>query len=94
MAVGAEPCYADVMPIRRITISVPEATARRIRRAARSRSVSAWVTEAIEARLDEGELERQFDAWYASVAPSRAAVARAEALLDQLTTPRRRKRAA
>lgn len=39
---------AQVMKIKRIAVSVPETTARRIKAAARAVPVSTWVTEIIE----------------------------------------------
>jgi len=44
------------MTIRRITISVPDEVARRVKKAAGSASVSAWVTGLIEEHLEEREL--------------------------------------
>jgi hypothetical protein len=87
-------CYAKVMSIRRITISVPADTARRIKKAAADTSVSAWVTSVIEERLDDAELERLWQEFYESVAPRRADVQRAEALFKRLTGRARRKTAA
>jgi hypothetical protein len=51
-------CYAIVMSIRRITISVPVEVAARIRKAAGKTPVSAWVTGVVEDRLDDAELEK------------------------------------
>ncbi|MBI4951828.1 MAG: hypothetical protein HY908_07320 [Myxococcales bacterium] len=82
------------MTIRRITISVPEEVARRIKRAASQRSVSAWVTQVLEESLGRAELERAWEAFYREVAPSRQAVRRADAIFELLTKPKRRKRAA
>ena len=78
------------MTIRRITISVPDATAARIKKAAAGAPVSAWVTDVIEEHLDDAELERQFRAFYRDVAPARADIRRANALFDRLTKPRKR----
>jgi hypothetical protein len=72
------------MSIRRITISVPEEVAVRIKRAAGSTPVSAWVTDLIEEHLDDATLTRQWEAFYADVNPSRADVRRAEAKLKRL----------
>ncbi|MBI2393988.1 MAG: hypothetical protein HYV09_30740 [Deltaproteobacteria bacterium] len=82
------------MTIRRITISVPEEVARRIKEAAADASVSAWVTSVIEERLEDAELDRLWDEFYRSVRPRRADIARANTLFRQLTRPRRRKSAA
>jgi hypothetical protein len=80
------------MAIRRITISVPEEVAGRIKRAAGKEPVSSWVTGVIEERLDDTELERQWQAFYADVAPKRDDVRRADAMFRRLT--RRRQGAA
>jgi hypothetical protein len=82
------------MAIRRITISVPEATASRIKQAAGEAPVSSWVTDLIEEHLDDRELERQWQEFYRTVNPSRANERRAEALHQRLTKSRRRKGAA
>jgi hypothetical protein len=80
------------MAIRRITISVPEEVAGRIKKAARGKPVSAWVTEIIGERLDDAELNRQWDEFYRDVAPRRLDIRRADALFERLTrSPRRRK---
>jgi hypothetical protein len=82
------------MTIRRITISVPAAVARRVKKAAGGRSVSAWVTGLIEENLGDAELERLWEDFYRSVAPGSEAVRRADAMFDELTKPKRRRRAA
>jgi hypothetical protein len=87
-------CYADVMAIQRITISVPEAVAKRIRMAAGEKPVSTWVTDLIENYLDDAELDRQWQAFLKDVNPSPKEVRRAGALFDRLTRPSRRRGAA
>lgn len=87
-------CYADVMSIRRITVSVPADVARRMKKAAGKSSVSAWLTETIEERLGDAELERLWQEYYASVAPGPAAVRQADAIFDKLTQASRRRRVA
>jgi hypothetical protein len=82
------------MTIERITISVPRATAAKIKRAAGDKPVSAWVTGVIEERLEDAELERLWDEFYRSVHPRRTDIRRADAIYRRLTTPRRRKGAA
>lgn len=82
------------MSIKRITISVPVETARRIKKAAGDRPVSAWLTDVVEGHLDEAELERQWEAFHEDVAPTKAARRTAEALYRRLTTPARRRGAA
>jgi hypothetical protein len=80
------------MSIKRITISVPSAVATRIKKAAGRVPVSAWVTEVIEERLDDAELERQWQRFYAEVQPKAADVRRASTMLRRMT--RRPKRGA
>jgi hypothetical protein len=82
------------MTIRRITISVPETTASRIKKAAGTAPVSSWVTGIIEEHLDDRELERQWQDFYRAVNPSKANERRAASLLQRLTKDRRRKGAA
>jgi hypothetical protein len=72
------------MSIRRITISVPEAVAGRIRRAANSKPVSAWVTDVIEAHLDDAEMDRQWRAFYEDVGLSAQDQRRGDRLFDRL----------
>ena len=79
------------MSIKRITLSVPEAVATRIKKAAGAKPVSAWVTELIEDHLDDVELERQWEAFYRDVNPSAKEVRRARLILDRLTKPGRRR---
>jgi hypothetical protein len=78
------------MTIRRITLSVPDGVARRIKRAAGTRAVSAWVAEVIEEHLDDAELDRQWREFYKEVAPSGSEGRRADAIFKRLTHPRRR----
>jgi len=73
------------MSIKRITISVPNALAGRIKKAAGNVPVSAWVTDALEERLNELELERQWQAFYRDANPSRKDVALAEGMFKRLT---------
>jgi len=72
------------MSIRRITISVPESVAGRIKRAARSTPVSTWVTDVIEAHLDEAEMERQWRAFYQDLGLSPQDERRGDRLFDRL----------
>ena len=81
-------CCVCVMSIRRITISVPEETAQRIKAAAAGQGVSTWVTRLVEAHLDDAELERLWNDFYRQVAPTRADARRAGALYRRLTRPR------
>lgn len=82
------------MSIKRITISVPEATAARIKKAAGRAPVSAWVTELIEERLDDAELERAWATFVREVAPSARHRRRADALYQRLTKAPRKKTSA
>jgi hypothetical protein len=82
------------MSIERITISVPQRLARRIKKAAASMSVSAWVTSVIEERLGDAELEQLWDEFYRSVGPSRADVRAANAAFKRLTGRARRRKVA
>jgi hypothetical protein len=82
------------MSIRRITISLPDDVARRIKKAAADKSVSAWVAGVIEDRLEDEELERLWQDFYRSVRPRREDVRRADALFKRLTKSPRRERAA
>jgi hypothetical protein len=72
------------MSIRRITISVPESVAGRIKRAARSKPVSAWVTDVIEAHLDDAEMDRQWGAFYEDLGLSPQDERRGDRLFDRL----------
>ena len=82
------------MSIKRITISVPDAVARRIKKAAGDAPVSAWVTDVVEGHLDETELERQWQSFYRDVNPSPTDTRRAEAIHKRLTKRSGRREAA
>jgi hypothetical protein len=82
------------MSIKRITISVPSEVASRIKKAAGRVPVSAWVTEVIEERLDDAELERQWQRFYAEVQPKAPDVRRASAMLRRMTNRRPKRGAA
>jgi hypothetical protein len=82
------------MAIRRITLSVPERVAGRIKKAAGKKPVSAWVTDLIEEHLDDVELEKKWDAFYRDVAPRRADIRRADSIFARLTGRQRRRGAA
>lgn len=73
------------MTSRRITISVPAEVARRIKKAAGDRPVSAWLTGVIEEHLDEAELERHWTEFYSDVRPRNEDVKRANAMFRRLT---------
>ena len=82
------------MSIKRITISVPSEVASRIKKAAGRVPVSAWVTEVIEERLDDAELERQWQRFYAEVQPKAADLRRASTMLRRMTNRRPKRGAA
>jgi hypothetical protein len=82
------------MTIRRITISVPEEVAARIKKAAGAKPVSTWVTELVEEHLDDAELERQWQNFYRDVAPKREDIRRADTLFSRLTRRSRRRKVA
>jgi len=71
------------MAIRRITISVPEQVAARIKKAAGSTPVSAWVTSLIEDHLDDTELDRLWQEFYRDVNPGREARRKADAIMKR-----------
>ena len=73
------------MSIKRITISVPSEVASRVKKAAGRVPVSAWVTQVIEERLDDAELEHQWQRFHAEVKPKVADVRRASAMLRRMT---------
>jgi len=79
------------MSARRITVSVPEAVAQRLKKAAGKTPVSTWLTGLIQDHLDERELEAKWDAFYEGVNPDANAQRKAEKILTHAT---RRKRVA
>lgn len=82
------------MAIKRITISVPESVAKKIKAAAGTTPVSTWVTELIEEHLDDAELDRRWQAFYDDVSPTREDLRKAEAIFKRTTKPRRSRGAA
>jgi hypothetical protein len=82
------------MSIKRITISVRDEVASRIKRAAGATPVSTWVTDLIEEHLDDAELERRWQEFYRDVNPTRTDVRRADATFKRLTKRSRRRGAA
>ena len=55
----------------RITLSVPDELAARIKKSAGEGTVSGWVVKVIEEYLaEDAELERQFDEWLAADPPT------------------------
>lgn len=57
------------MSIKRITISVPEDLADRVKEVAGDEPVSTWVTELIEQELDYEEADRLWEEYMAEVGP-------------------------
>ena len=82
------------MSIKRITISVPEEVAKRIKKAAGKAPVSAWLTELVDEHLNDAELEREWADFVRDVAPRPADNRRAEAMYARLTKPTRKRGAA
>lgn len=78
--------YANVMSIRRITISVPASVASRIKKAAGRIPVSAWVTAVIEEHLEDADLELLWEEFYRAVRPRLAQVRRANEIFRRLTS--------
>ena len=72
------------MAIRRLTLSIPEELADRIKQAAGDRPVSAWVTDRLEADLNEAELEQQWIEFYDSLNPTAADRAWVDSALQRL----------
>ena len=82
------------MTIRRITISVPEELAIRLKKVAGRVPVSAWVTDRIEEHLEEHELLQLWKDFLRDVAPTAADKRKAEAIYRRLTKAPARKRSA
>jgi Arc/MetJ-type ribon-helix-helix transcriptional regulator len=77
------------MSTRRITISLPEPLAERLRDEVGTGNVSAFVTRAIEDCLDDAALEAEWQRFYREVAPRKEDVRRADALFARLTRKKR-----
>ena len=82
------------MKTRRITISVPDHLARRIKKATVRQSVSAWVTEVVEERLGGAEVDRLWNEFCQSVAPTHDDVREGDAAFKRLTGRIRRRKMA
>jgi hypothetical protein len=78
------------MSIERVTLSVPTEIAARLKKAAGTTPVSAWVAALIEERLDQAELEAQFRAFCVRHAPTERDAVKASAILARLRTSSRR----
>ncbi len=81
------------MPIKRVTISMPEKLARRLKKAAGKEPVSAWLTKLVEERLDDAELERLWEEHYAGLELTQGEIRRGDELFKRLTKPRGRRAA-
>jgi hypothetical protein len=71
------------MSVHRITLSVPEAVAARIKKTAGRVPVSTWVTALIEEHLDERELDEKWQAFYEGVSPKPHDVRKARAIVQR-----------
>jgi hypothetical protein len=92
MLEAATLCYVYVMPIRRITISVPDALADKIKDAAGDTPVSQWVADLIERKLnEEDELEEQWNKFVKALPPDPESEARAAEMFDRLVLGRERR---
>ena len=78
------------MPIRRVTISMPEKLARRVEKAAGKQPVSAWIRAFVERHLEELEYERLWQEHYAKLAITDTERERAAAILERAGKRRRR----
>ncbi len=82
------------MASKRITVSVPAATAKRIKHAAgRTHSVSAWVTDAVTRMLEEEDLRRRFLELCDSVQATPAEQRQAQVSFDRITGGKKTTRA-
>ncbi len=77
-----------VVPIKRVTISLPEELADRLRAEAGDRSVSAYVGELISEHLDNDDLDALWRGFVEDVGLSADDVAAADQVLDDLTAAR------
>jgi hypothetical protein len=66
----------------------------RIKQAAGDTPVSTWVTQLVEEHLDDSELEREWEAFYRDVSPTRDDERRAKAMFKRLAKPARGRGAA
>ena len=82
------------MAIKRITVSVPEEVARRIKNAAGSTPISTWVTDLIKDHLEDAELERKWLEFVTTVKPRREDIRRADTMFKRMAKSPRRRRAA
>ena len=81
-------CYVYVMTIRRITISVPEELAERIKNAAGDKPVSQYVAEVLEKELTDDELRQQWEEFHRSLPPNPEADRKAAEMFERLVGSR------
>lgn len=81
------------MTITRVTISMPKELAAKVKKAAGKKPVSAWLTEMVQDRLGEQDLERVWNEYFAEMTFTKRETRDARDRLDRLTK-RKRKRAA
>lgn len=85
------------MTITRVTISMPTDLARKLKKAAGKRPVSAWLTELVEERLAEAEYDRLWNEHFTNFPMSVSDRREGDAMFERLTSakkPVRRRRAA
>ena len=84
------------MPIARVTISLPVDLARRVKKAAGKKPVSAWLAKLIEDRLSDEEYERLLKEHFTDFPMTRAERRAGDEMFERLVSdrPRRRRRAA
>lgn len=79
----------------RITLSVPEELADRIKKAAGEGTVSGWIVKVIEGYFaEDAELERQFDEWLAAHPVDEDTQREVDAVLEKALGIRRERGAA
>ncbi|MGQ0573697.1 MAG: hypothetical protein ACT4RN_05760 [Pseudonocardia sp.] len=79
----------------RITLSVPEELANRIKKSAGEGTVSGWVVNVIENHIaEDAELERQFVEWLEAIPPDEDTMKSVDAAIEQALGPRRARGAA
>lgn len=82
------------MSIRRITISLPEELAERLKSAAGDRPVSTWVTELIEQELERERLDQLWEDYMAEIGVDPEAEEYARRVIDSALRSGRDKGAA
>lgn len=79
----------------RITLSVPEELAGRIKKAAGDGTVSGWVVKVVEEHFaEDARLEREFYEWLAANPVDEEVQRKVDADMEQALGPRRKKGAA